>query len=231
MRTDVQRLAASLPAAAITRATRLGLTLAPHTAPELRRELLSRVAQLTRSATGERHTLTAWLGDVLAHGGPLRPGQIAACAAAAGLDAGTLRNAKMVCARIPPSRRHDALSWSHHCEIAIAFSVPDEIERWLSLAETEELPTAELRRRIRVHLAASRRVTNAAESEPTFRLMRELRAAARVTDQQRAVWKTWSPSTARLALDELQPLVQFVDALRAAIVSDAAPLPRDPGAN
>lgn len=231
MRTELQRLVAGLPTANVAHATRLGLALASGISAERQRELLAHLTQLARSATGERHTVTAWLGDLLAYSGALRPGQIAACAAAAGLDAGTLRNAKMVCLRIPVSRRHDTLSWSHHCEVAIAFAEPEEIERWLVLAEAEKLGTAELRRRIRVHRATSARIATAATSAPAFRLMRELRAAARVTEQQRNVWRHWTPSAWRLASDELQPLVAFVDGLRTATVEHAICPPHDPGTN
>ena len=127
MRTELHSLIAALPAGTVARATRLGLALAPDISAERQRDLLAHLTALVRSASGERQTVTAWLGDVLAYGGALRPGQIAACAEAVGLDAGTLRNAKMVCRRIPVSCRHDTLSWSHHCEVAIAFVAPEEI--------------------------------------------------------------------------------------------------------
>lgn len=109
------------------------------------------MAGLARTAAGARQTLTAWLGDVLAYGGARGRGLITECAAAAGFDAGTLRNAKMVCARIPVSCRHDALSWTHHCKVGLAFADSAEIERWLALAEAERLSTSELRFRVRAH--------------------------------------------------------------------------------
>ena len=109
MRTEVQQLLAALPAHGIDRATRLGLALTPTLETAAWRKLVTHVAGLARNATGERQTLTAWLGDVLAHGGAQGRGLIAECATAAGLDAGTLRNAKMVCSRIPMSCRHRAM--------------------------------------------------------------------------------------------------------------------------
>lgn len=231
MRTDVQTLIASLPVARIKQATRLGLILESGIEPAPFRDLLVRLAQLTRSATGARQTLTAWLGDALAYGGPIARGQIAACAAAAGLEPGTLRNAKMICTRIPVSRRHDALSWSHHCEIGLVFADSAEIDRWLALAEAEKLATAELRQRIRVHQATSRRSAIAAESAPAFRLMRELRATARTVEQSRTIWKHWPPSAAQLALAELTPLVEFINAMRARVVENATLPPGDTTAN
>ena len=231
MQTDLKQLIASLPGAAVVHATRLGLALAPKLEPGARRDLVSQLSRLARSATGERHTVTTWVGDLLAYGGPLRRGQITAFAAATGLEAGTLRNAKMVCLRIPLSRRHDALSWSHHCEVGLAFADPEKIEHWLAMAEQERVATAELRRRIRLHVATAPRGTPAAESAPGFRLMRELRAAARAAEQLRSVWTRWPASTAMLALEELQPLAEFMNAMRATVVENAAPPPRHPGAN
>ena len=103
---------------------------------------MAHLARLARTTTGARQTLTAWLGDALAYGEIRYRGRIATCAGEAGLEPGTLRNAKMVCSRIPVSCRHDALSWTHHCEVGLAFADPAEIEQWLALAEREKLSTA-----------------------------------------------------------------------------------------
>ena len=101
MRTEVEQLLAELPTDGITHATRLGLALAPRMENEDWRQLVAHVAGLARTITGARQTLTAWLGDALAYGSGRGRGLITECAEAAGLDAGTLRNAKMVCTRIP----------------------------------------------------------------------------------------------------------------------------------
>ena len=234
MRTEAQQLLAALPAQGIDRATRLGLALAPHLETDAWRNLAAHVAGLARSATGARQTLTAWLGDVLAYGGARGRGLITECAEAAGLDPGTLRNAKMVCTRIPLSCRHDALSWTHHCEIGLAFSEPDEIQRWLAVAEAERLSTAELRRRVREHAAAANRPPRAltiAGSVMTFRLMRELRAAGRSLVREREVWQHWSPTAAQLALQELRPLTDFVDVIRARALSASTKPPSDLASN
>jgi hypothetical protein len=152
MRTEVQQLAAELPGTGIARAGRLGLALEPQLDLEAWRCLVAHLARLTRTTTGARQTLTAWLGDALAYGDIRYRGRIKTCAGEAGLEPGTLRNAKMVCSRIPVSCRHDALSWSHHCEVGLAFADPAEIEQWLALAEREKLSTAGLRKRIRAHI-------------------------------------------------------------------------------
>jgi len=227
MRTDANQLIAALPRTGITHATRLGLSLAPQMEKEVWRKLVAHLTGLARTATGARQTLTAWLGDALAYGELRYRGQIVACAEAAGLDTGTLRNAKMVCGRIPVSCRHDTLSWTHHCEVGLAFAESGEIERWLTLAEAERLSTAELRHRIRAHLAGRTGGTPIAspDSVATFRLLRELRAIGRMLNHHPGLGWHWSPATAQLALAEFQPLAEFIDALRARVFEEAVPPP------
>jgi hypothetical protein len=184
--------------------------------------------------TGARQTLTAWIGDVLVHHEARGRGWITECAEAAGLDAGTLRNAKMVCTRIPVSCRHDALSWTHHCEVGLAFADPKEIERWLTLAEAESLSTAELRRRVRAHIAGTNRSAPQRPAESTiaaFRLMRDLRTTDRAIGQHRDAWQHWSPSAAQLALQELGMLTAFIDAMRACGLGGSTAMPRGIEAN
>ncbi len=219
MRTELHQLVAALPVR-VAHAGRLGLMLPPETPASLRLELFVRLTQLCRTATGERHTLTAWLGDLLVSAGRLRRGQITAYAIAAGLDAGTLSNAKLVCSRNPVSCRHEGLSWSHHCEVALAFSASADIEHWLARAEAEKLSTAELRRSIRRHLAGCRRST-APPAADIFALLRELRAASRTCERLKSGWQGWPPGSWRLALEELQPLAEFIDYMRCRAVRPA----------
>lgn len=230
MQADVPQLLAELPSAGIDRATRLGLLLAPEMEADAWRHLVTRVASLARTATGARQTLTAWLGDALAYGGARGRGLIAECAEAAGFDPGTLRNAKMVCTRIPVSWRHDALTWTHHCEVGLAFSDRAEIELWLSIAEAERLSTSELRCRIRASVASGhgRQPPNATVGTAVmaFRLMRELRAASRSLARERHLWQHWSPAAAKLALQELRPMTEFIDAVRASAATERTELSR-----
>jgi hypothetical protein len=235
MQIELRQFMAALPPDRIVGATRLGLTLAPRLDPAAWRTLVAQVAGLARTATGARQTLTAWLGDALAYGGEGGRGLITECAAATGLDAGTLRNAKMVCSRIPVSCRHDALSWTHHCEVGLAFAEPYEISRWLQVAEVENLSTAELRRRVRAHIAGKRAGAAASpkgvkSSVAVFQLMRDLRGVSRRLGQQQELWQSWSPDASRLALAELVPLTEFVDAVRARAFTPG-PAPRNPGLN
>ncbi|MDI1250583.1 MAG: hypothetical protein PSV13_17105 [Lacunisphaera sp.] len=233
MRTDLQQLVAELPATGIARASRLGLALGPQLDQDSWRQLVAHLARLTRTTTGARQTLTAWLGDALAYGELSCRGRITTCASEAGLEPGTLRNAKMVCGRIPVSCRHDALTWTHHCEVGLAFADPGEIEQWLRLAEEEKLTTGDLRRRIRAHQARARNIAVKAPSLRSvviFQLMRDLRATCRMLGQNRDLWRHWSPAAAQSALQELRDLPDFVDELRARALGRVF-VPRDPQAN
>lgn len=234
MRTDVDQLVRELPEAGIARATRLGLVLNPGLETEAWRGLVTHVARLVRTSAGARQTLTAWLGDVLAYGEAGGRGLITECAVATGINPGTLRNAKMVCLRIPVSCRRDTLSWTHHCEVGIAFADPQEIERWLAVAEAEGLSAMALRRRIRSHVASLHEQRGAgldAASITAFQLMRELRAGDRMLDRHRAAWREWSPGAAQLALQELRAVTDFVDAMRARALEPTSPRPHDIEAN
>jgi hypothetical protein len=234
MRTDVDQLVRELPESGIARATRLGLVLNPGLETEAWRGLVTHVARLVRTSTGARQTLTAWLGDVLAYGETGGRGLITECATATGINPGTLRNAKMVCLRIPVSCRRDTLSWTHHCEVGIAFADPHEIERWLTIAESEDLSAMALRRRIRSHMASRHEQRGAipdAASITAFQLMRELRAGDRMLDRHRAAWREWSPGAAKMALQELRAVTDFVDTMRARALEPTSPRPHDIEAN
>ena len=176
------------------------------------------LAQVAGRVSRDRDTVTAWLGDLLAYGGGQYRGQITEYAAAAGLDPGTLRVAKLVCSRIEVLCRHNTLSWSHHCEVGKAFKRPDEIESWLSLAEREGLSVRALRKRIRQKLAGPTSPDSgptAAGSAAPFALLRELRAVGRFVQNHTEVWQEWSPATCELALSELQPIVDFLEEMKA----------------
>lgn len=83
-----------------------------------------------------------WIGDWIAYG-EVRFGEIAAQAAAAtGRAERTLVNWAWTCRNVPPSRRRDALSFSHHTVVAAL--EPAEQARYLDLAEEKTLTTREL---------------------------------------------------------------------------------------
>jgi hypothetical protein len=126
------------------------------------------------------------------------------------------------------------LSWTHHCEVGIAFADPQAIERWLAVAEAEGLSAMGLRRRIRVHMASLREQHGASPDDTSvtaFQLMRELRAGDRFLDRHRGAWRQWTPSAAQLALQELRALTDFVDTLRDRALEPHTPRPHDIEAN
>jgi hypothetical protein len=61
--------------------------------------------------------------------------------------------------------------------------------------------------------------------------MRELRAGDRMLDRHRAAWREWSPGAAKLALQELRAITDFVDTMRARALEPTSPRPQDIEAN
>jgi hypothetical protein len=208
----------ALPREHVKEASPLGLILSPGLNLENWSRLVASLVQLTGRASRNRDTLTAWLGDLLAFGGGKYRGQISEYAKAAGLDPGTLRGAKLVCSRIPLLCRHNTLSWSHHCEVGKAFKDPADIKSWLELAVSEKLSVRDLRKRIRVHVAGPTSPDSgpakAGEAAP-FALLRELRAVGRFVKNHSEVWQEWSPAACELALSEMQPIADFLEAMKA----------------
>lgn len=219
MNTDFLSLLKSVPGECINEATRHGLTLRGKIDAESWSKLVSGLAKMAGKVSNGRDSLTAWLGDVLAYGEGKYRGQITEYAKAAGLSPGTLRDAKLVCSRIPVSCRHDTLSWSNHVEIGKAFKDLETIKEWLQIAVSEKLSRAELRSRIREHVADSTSAKSVRSDidvavEP-FALLRELRASGRLVWTQKGIWAGWTPDACRLALSEVTPLADFIDQLRA----------------
>ncbi len=214
---DYEKFLTALPRDKVRTVSRLGLELSADLNAEGWSHLVARLAQTAGRVSQSRDTLTAWLGDVLAYGGGKYHGQIIEYARAAGLSPGTLRDAKLVCSRIPVARRREKLSWTHHCEIGKAFSTLEEIDHWLGVAVKEELSTMTLRKRIRVHVSQSRPVRPPIDLG-TFRLLRELRAVDRLLAVDRAHWNTWTPEARRGALAELHTLAEFVATLNVGAV-------------
>ena len=194
----------------------LGLELHGDLKAEDWSKLITRLACNAKAITASADTAAAWLGDILAYKQGRHRGQIAELAKAAGLHPTTLRNAKMVCGRIPPSCRRDTLSWSHHTEIAKAFSSGKEIVKWLDQAAAAGWTRAELRSRI----AESRQKLEPgppASPPPDsthFSVLRELRAAERLLHRHRDTWQSWSPEVCRLSAKEVPTLLAFAAELQ-----------------
>ena len=212
-RPEFHDLLSLLPSSQAGSATRLGLTIQTGLDRDGWSRLVAVLVQTAGRTANNRDTLTAWLGDLLAYGSDKYRGQITEYAKAAGLAPGTLRDAKLVCSRIPVSSRRDSLSWSHHCEVGKAFKELRDVQRWLAMAEKEGYSRAELRRQIRSALARERSgsVTpvGVAGSE-NFALLRELRTLGRFVNNHTKSWKAWSPETCERALSELAPVTAFI---------------------
>jgi hypothetical protein len=108
-----------------------------------------------------------WIGDWVRYGNARYGERYSAAARVTGYDLQTLRNMAFVAGRFEPSRRRDALSFSHHAELAGL--PPDEQELWLDRAEASalslrclrsELGQARRRARSREAFAEERRQAN-----------------------------------------------------------------------
>lgn len=94
-----------------------------------------------------------WVGDWVNHGEQAFGEKYTQAIEDTGLPHATLSNYAWVAAHIPPSRRRETLSWSHHAETAAL--EPTEADRLLDQAETDGLSVHKLRTRVR----AARQVT------------------------------------------------------------------------
>jgi hypothetical protein len=101
-----------------------------------------------------------WIGDWLRFGNFAYGERYVRASRVTGYDVQTLKNLVYVAAHVEPSRRRDALSWSHHAEV-VALEAAEQ-ERWLDRAEQERLSVRCLREEIRREARAEK----AAESEP-----------------------------------------------------------------
>lgn len=217
MRSEQQLLLAGIPEEHIKQAGPIGLELQANIKVEDWSELITRLACNAKAVTSGTDTVAAWLGDVLAYKQGKYRGQISALARAAGLHPTTLRNAKMVCRRIPLSCRRDTLSWSHHCEIAKVFSTGEDIARWLDQAEKGRWSKMELRRQIAESRCDPESATPSVPPTDSahFGLLRELLAAERMLRLCRNTWRSWPPKICRLTSNELPTLLAFTAELRA----------------
>jgi hypothetical protein len=90
-----------------------------------------------------------WLGDWLVYGQSRYPDRYRRAVEGTSLHYKTLRNYAWVARKFTPTRRHDALSFQHHAEVA---GLPEEDQdHWLDRAEHDGWPVSELRRRLRGH--------------------------------------------------------------------------------
>jgi hypothetical protein len=92
-------------------------------------------------------SLGFWLGDAAVYG-ERHYGELAAQALeAAGRSADAMQRYIRVAERVPPERRREGLSWSHHREVA-PLDPPDQTE-WLERAEANRWTRRELEANLR----------------------------------------------------------------------------------
>jgi len=73
-----------------------------------------------------------------------------------GYASGTLQNARMVCARIPRSRRRENVTYSHAQEIVARCDSQEDIEGWVDYVSNERPSTKALREKLRRDTATER---------------------------------------------------------------------------
>lgn len=88
-----------------------------------------------------------WIGDWVNFGNVKFGEKYSRAARITGYDVKSLMNMAYVASRFELARRREALSWSHHAELAA--QPPDEQERWLAFAEDKHLSVRGLRDELR----------------------------------------------------------------------------------
>jgi hypothetical protein len=88
-----------------------------------------------------------WIGDWLRYGNMRFGERYARASRITGYDTQTLMNMAYVASRFDTGERHEALSWSHHAEVAGL--APEERKRLLDLAEAERMSVRCLREEVR----------------------------------------------------------------------------------
>ncbi|MFF4646818.1 LmbU family transcriptional regulator [Streptomyces sp. NPDC001389] len=124
--------------------TRSGMTFAPAMPQRTWEEIGTQLRDLASSSAW-------WLGDWLLFGENAYSGRYRDAVERTGLDYQTLRNYAWVARRFEHGRRHDALSFAHHAEVA-RLARPEQ-DYWLRRAEEQRWSRNELRRQLRAGLA------------------------------------------------------------------------------
>ena len=88
-----------------------------------------------------------WIGDWVRYGNERFGERYVRASRITGYDVQTLMNMVYVASRFEPHERREALSWSHHAELAAV--EPAEREHWLDLAENQRLSVRCLREEMR----------------------------------------------------------------------------------
>jgi hypothetical protein len=106
-----------------------------------------------------------WIGDWVNYGNEKFGEKYSRAARITGYDAQTLMNMAYVASRFAPTRRRDALSWSHHAEVSALD--PAGQDALLDYAEQAKLSVRGLREEVRArHGKPSERKKKANSTEP-----------------------------------------------------------------
>ncbi len=143
-----------------------------------------------------------WWGDALAYGETRYGEMYSQALEESDYSYNSLRQAKYVSERIPIASRLSNLTWSHHCEVAMAFDTLKERESWLAKADESELSKSELRKAIRQSKAeySDEKNTDAGQFEHV-RGAKELRAYFTREDV-----KTWTKDRCQHWQEDLKPI-------------------------
>ena len=134
------------PLADRVRFTRLGLELPPDLTYDECTGLTMYISGRLKFDAVEANLMQMALGDIVQYAESRWGDRYSQFLDATGLAYGTLANAAWVARKVPLSSRNERLAFGHHT--AVAPLPPDEQEKWLAMAEQEELGANELRRRI-----------------------------------------------------------------------------------
>ena len=215
MHKDIFTLPSSISKQLVDSTSHLGLTLKSGITADDREIIIGELVKLARKTNGEHLTTLVWICDAMASQPKPKRGQLASIAEAAGVSAGTLRNVKMVCSRIIPSRRRDELSWSHHMEVGLATDNDQLITDWLDQAVQDDLSVRDLRKRIRTSLKLKTSPKPAPDrTVASFKVLRELNATVRSIKLHRSTWENWSRAEWEEAGKGLGPLLEFTSCLQ-----------------
>lgn len=123
--------------------------------------------RLGRRLCASSQVVNWYIGDWWAFG-EQRYGERAAAAAEGvfGKTFGSLRNTAVVCRAFETSRRHDALSFSHHQEVASL--PPEDADALLTEAETRGWSKAELREQVISYRVMNAGLVDQAAQDPDF---------------------------------------------------------------
>jgi hypothetical protein len=145
------------------------------------------------------------LGDWVNHGELRFAEQFDQIASVTGYDDGTLRNFATVAGQIPPSRRHERLTFSHH-QVVATIKDPDLQDQLLARAASERLTVDKLKAEVRAFRTAlpkpepqSEALPDPAWSEPpgveraVEAVRSAIRALAAVSEAAEHVAAAWAP--------------------------------------